>query len=112
MSRKGANARVLELMEHFGAKNNSLMSVEFFFYANKQDDASNLLIDLSKLGYKIYTVDEPDAAKKQWAIIGNTPKMDVSETALAEWTEKMERLAIENNSAFDGWGTLIDPKGA
>jgi regulator of RNase E activity RraB len=109
MSRKEANARVLELMDHYGKKDNPVLPVGFFFYADKQDDASNLAIDLSKLGYEIYNVYEPDANCKQWAVIGNTPKMDMSETALTEWTDKMEGLAEENNSVFDGWGTLIDP---
>jgi len=111
MSRKGANARVLELMDHFGAKNHSSVSVEFFFYAATQDDASNLAIELSKLGYRIYTMNEPDTAVNQWAIIGATPKMDIGESAINDWTDRMKQLAKENNSVFDGWGTLIDPEG-
>ena len=110
MSRKGANARVLELMNHFGTKDNSVLSVEFFFYADKQDDASNLAIELSKLGYRIDTLNEPHNAINQWAIIGTTPKMDIGESAINTWTARMKQLAKENNSVFDGWGTSINPE--
>ena len=109
MSRKAANARVLALMDHYGAKDNAVLSVEFFFCSQKQDHANNLAIDLSKLGYTIDTINEPDPAKPQWTIVGYTPKMDVSTNAITDWTIKMEQLAKENNSVFDGWGTLIDP---
>lgn len=109
MIRKAANSRVLELIDHFGTKDNSLLSMEFFFYADKQDDASNLAIELHKLGYQIYKVHEPDTISAQWGIIGATPKMKMDDDSVSEWSEKMELLAKENNARFDGWGTLIDP---
>src|ERR1035437_1595839 len=109
MSRQEANARVLELMDHYGVKGNSVLSVDFFFYADNQDDASNLAIDLSKLGYRVDTVNESGTTTNQWVIRGVTPKMDIGESAINEWTGRMKQLAKENNSVFDGWGTLIDP---
>lgn len=109
MSKKEANARVLELMEHFGTKDNSVLSVEYFFYADKEDNACNLAIELHKLGYEIYNVSEPDAQFKQWSIIGCTSKINMDDNSVTEWTDKMESLAEENNCRFDGWGTLIDP---
>ncbi len=109
MIKKEVNTRVLELMEHFGTKPDAVQSVEYFFYADREDDANNLAIELHKLGYKIYDVAEPDPQFKQWAIIGCTPKMGMDEDAMTAWTDKMEKLAEENNCKFDGWGTLIDP---
>ena len=109
MSRKAVNDRVLELIEHFGTKDNSVLSVEFFFFTDSQDSASNLSIELFKLGYEIYGVHEPDSISNQWSITGCTPKMNVDGDAISDWSNKMEQLAKENNSRFDGWGTLIDP---
>jgi regulator of RNase E activity RraB len=109
MSRKEANTRVLELMEHYGTKDNSVLAVEFFFYADKQDDASNLAIELHKLGYEIYHVTDPGSISSQWSVTGSTLKMSMKEDELSAWTDKMEQLARENNSMFDGWGTLLDP---
>lgn len=108
MSQKLANARVLELVKHFGTKDNSVLAIEFFFYADRQDDASNLAIELYLLGYEVYGVHAPEGSCKQWSIIGITPKMSADDEAMYSWTLNMEKLAIANNSIFDGWGTLID----
>lgn len=108
MNPKLANTRVLEIVKHFGAKDNSVLAIEFFFYADRQDDASNLAIELHRLGYEIYAVNEPGAISKQWSITGITPKMSADDEAMYAWTVSMERLGINNNCTFDGWGTLID----
>ena len=108
MSQKLANARVLEIVKHFGAKDNSVLAIEFFFYADRQDDASNLAIDLYRLGYEIYGVNAPEGACKQWSVIGSTPKMSADDEAMYAWTVSMEKLGMANNCIFDGWGTLID----
>ena len=109
MIRHLANERVIDLMDYFGTRNNAELSVEFFFYADKQDDASNLAIELNKLQYEIYDVGEPLTAKDKWSVIGATPKMCVADESMNSWTDQMEKLAEENNCVFDGWGTLIDP---
>ena len=109
MTRKLADMRVLELIDHFGKKDNSFLPVEFFFFADRQDDAGNLAIELHKLGYEVYRVHEPDDISSQWSIVGATPRMKMDDESVCEWSEKMEQLAQENNSRFDGWGTLLDP---
>lgn len=108
MSQKLANARVLEIVKHFGTKDNSVLAIEFFFYADRQDDASNLAIELHRLGYEIYGVHEPSGSCKQWCITGITPKMSADDEAMYAWTVSMEKLGMNNNCTFDGWGTLID----
>ncbi len=110
MSRKAANERVLEFIDHYSTTDNSLLEVEFFFYTSSQDDASNLSIDLFKLGYKLYAIDEPDAARKNWGVMGITKKMKMDDESITIWTDKMDALAEANNAEFDGWGTLIDPE--
>jgi hypothetical protein len=77
-------------MEHFGTKDNSVLSAEFFFYTDSQNSASNLSIELFRLGYEIYGVNEPDSISNQWSVIGCTPKMNIGEDAINEWSDKME----------------------
>lgn len=108
MSLKLANTRALELVKHLGKQDNSLLSVEFFFYADKQDDAGNLAIELHRLGYKIYGVTEPGDVHGQWSVTGCTSKMSADDECMYEWTVNMEKLSVNNNCIFDGWGTLID----
>ncbi len=108
MNRKLANTRVLELVKHFGTKDNSVLSVEFFFYTDRQDDASNLAIELHRLGYEIYGVSELVVGSRQWSVTGHTPKMSADDEAMHQWTVSMEKLGMSNNCTFDGWGTLID----
>lgn len=108
MSRKIANTRILEIVKYFGTEDNSVLAIEFFFYAEFQDDASNLAIELHQLGYEIYGVNAPSGTCKQWSITGSTPKMSADDEAMYAWTVSMEKLGMSNSCFFDGWGTLID----
>ena len=102
MSKKEANERVLDFLSHPKESR-----VEFFFYANTRDDASNLAIELSRLGYKIECVDK-SSNDKNWCISGWTLEMKMDSDSLTQWTDKMDRLAEENKCEFDGWGTFAD----
>ena len=82
-----------------------MREVEFFFYADTEDKASNLTIELSKLGYTVYQVDK---SENKWSIIGATPLMKIDEATLIEWGEAMYSLADKMEVLFDGWGMLIE----
>ncbi len=97
--------RLLSLSKKYGGKTGQLQQVEFFFYADSQDKASNLAIELSKLGYDIYGVER---SRNSWSVIGCTPLMKIDEATLSEWGEAMYAIADEMNVLFDGWGMLIE----
>jgi regulator of RNase E activity RraB len=103
-----ATARVFRMAERFDLKTKPQQEVEFFFYANTQDAASNLAIDLSKLGYNVYQVDTSAANKNKWLVSGCTLPLNMTEVSLIKWSEGMCRLASLHDCQFDGWGTLMD----
>lgn len=95
----------IELSKNFGASLDELQPVEFFFYAQTENEASDLLIDLHNLGYVPYGVGACD--NKRWSVIGATPPISIKESDFKVWVEMMYALADKHNSLFDGWGMLI-----
>src|SRR5688572_7072502 len=97
--------RILTLTKEYGGKTGHTQSVEFFFYADTEDKAGNIAIELTRLGYGVYCIDK---SIDKWSVIGCTPPIPVNETALTEWRESMYELANEHGVEFDGWGMLIE----
>jgi hypothetical protein len=100
------NTSVLALA---GKKEASAVSVEFFFYADRENDACNLAIELHKLGYQVDGLREPGNTRDQWAITGITPKMKTEGEEFISWMDRMDELAKGNCCMFDGWGAMVDP---
>jgi|GEM_PF-5337140 len=94
----------IELSKNFGAPSDELQPVEFFFYAQTENEASDLLIDLHNLGFVPYGVGVCD--DKRWSVIGATPPISIKESDFTVWVEMMYALADKHNSLFDGWGML------
>jgi hypothetical protein len=65
----------LELSKKFGASVEELQPVEFFFYAQTENEASDLLVDLHNLGFVLYAVGE--CKEERWSVIGATPPISV-----------------------------------
>jgi regulator of RNase E activity RraB len=107
-SQKAKTEKTLAVMRKFGLRTKEKQEVEFFFYADAEDNASNLAIDLSKLGYEIYAV-EKSGGNGKWSVIGCTKPIPIAEGPLTKWAEAMESLAQQHRCMFDGWGTLADP---
>jgi hypothetical protein len=95
----------LELSKKFGASVEDLRPVEFFFYAQTENEASDLLVDLHNLGFVLYGVGE--CKEERWSVIGATPPISVEENNFSVWRDMILALAEKHNSEFDGWGMLI-----
>lgn len=95
----------IELSKNFGTSFDEPQPLEFFFYAQTENEASDLLIDLHNLGYVTYGVGECDA--KRWSVIGATPPISIKENDFKFWIDMMYVLADKHSSQFDGWGMLI-----
>ncbi|MBC7861524.1 MAG: ribonuclease E inhibitor RraB [Bacteroidia bacterium] len=100
-----ASKKVLEILKDFGMKEGELKHVEFFFYAGNENDASNLAIELSKLGYLVKS-DNSVGENTKWCITGWTTKINMEEEPFMKWYEAMSLLAEESNCEFDGYGTF------
>lgn len=105
---KEMNGQTLTQLRKYDVGDESKLSLEFFFYTDKQDKASNLAIELKKLNYNIETVDKSAGDSTLWAVIGwTTPvKMDIG--SVTKWTELMCQIGFDNDCDFDGWGTNPD----
>jgi len=101
---RGIVRRILTLTKEYSGKTDHTQSVEFFFYANTEDKACNLAIELRRLDYEVYCIDK---STDKWSVIGCTPPISLNETRLTEWGESMYELANEHGIEFDGWGKLI-----
>src|ERR1041385_389143 len=72
-----ANKEVTKLVKQFGGHIGSSQNVSFFFYTDAEDKAANLAIELSKLGYEIFGINDNSDNNEQWSVIGQTPPMQV-----------------------------------
>ena len=108
VNQKEMNGQTLTQLSNYGVDGKSQLSLEFFFYTDKQDKASNLAIELKKLGYNLETVDKSAGDPKLWVVTGwTTPiKMDIG--SVTSWTEHMCQIGFANDCDFDGWGTNPD----
>jgi tetratricopeptide (TPR) repeat protein len=105
---KEMNTQTLTQLRKYGVENESELKLEFFFYTDRQDKASNLAIELKKLNYNIETIDKSAGDPKLWAVTGWTTPIKMDVKSVTEWTEQMCKIGFENDCDFDGWGTNPD----
>jgi len=105
---KEMNTQTLTQLSKYGVTDNSELKLEFFFYTDTQDKASNLAIELKKMNYNIEPVDKSAGDPKLWAITGWTTPIRIDITTVTKWTEQMCKIGFENDCDFDGWGTNPD----
>lgn len=102
------NSQTLAQLKNYGVNSDSELKLEFFFYTNEQDKASNLAIDLKALDYEIETVNKAVGDEKLWIVSGWTTKIKMDINSVTDWTTKMCNLGFEHDCDFDGWGTNPD----
>jgi hypothetical protein len=87
---------------------NEPQPVDFHFWAWSQRDAAVLARSLYQMGFLIRLLapakaeDDPD----RWFVEAGA-KIPLLQAAGTELTEKLIRLAAEQDSVFDGWGTSV-----
>jgi hypothetical protein len=107
--REEAIKRSLELRKMFGAPVNDKCEVEFFFYANKMDNALDLMNKLKEMNYIVECV-QSDNTDGKFLITGNTPTIDMQSNEMIIWSNQMHDLAVEFNCEFDEWDAQIENK--
>ena len=101
------NAQVLQVFKKKGGVSEKQAPVEFFFYTDEEDKASNLAIELNKLGYEVYSIDRL-ALDGKWSVTGRTQLMKMTTRTITKWSKQMVELGYQNDCDFDGWGTLAE----
>lgn len=96
--------QTLQQLKEYKVTEDTQLKLEFFFYTNANDKASQLTEALKALGYD---VDFGEAArdKKLLIVTGWTVKIKMDELTVLKWTEDMTRLGYKYDAEFDGWGT-------
>jgi tetratricopeptide (TPR) repeat protein len=102
---KEMNSQTLTQLNKYGVNEDSILRLEFFFYTDKEDKASNLAIELKELDYSIEHVGAAADDSKLWSVTGWSTPMKMNLNSVTKWTEDMCRIAFEHDCEFDGWGT-------
>src|SRR5262249_47792429 len=68
------NSKALSLLRKRGGVRGKELPVEFIFYTDDEDKATNLSIELGKRGYEIYSIDS-DGSDHRWSVTGKTNAM-------------------------------------
>lgn len=76
--------------------------MEFFFHADSRRKASALAGDLEEVGCQVEQ-ERSGTDERLIVVVGWTPPMAMTPTALKTWTERMCRLGYERDCRFDGW---------
>lgn len=94
------------LLRENGISEEKEISVEYFFYTNKEEKAKGLFEELMMLGYKgEIGLAPPDG--KQFVITGWTTGMKTGIEPISGWIKEMCMTGYKHDCDFDGWGTNV-----
>ena len=96
--------QTLEQLRKINVSADKELKLEFFFYTNSLDKASQLSAELKKLNY---ASDHGFAAgsKTEYLVNGWTNKIKMSDEVVKDWTKQMCEIGYKYDCEFDGWGT-------
>ena len=95
----------LEQLRQMAIPSEMELKLEYIFYTNTAEKASQLANEIIKLGYTAEHGADPDK-KKLFMITGRTTYMTTSNEVILPWTEQMCELGYKFDCEFDGW--LVD----
>jgi regulator of ribonuclease activity B len=94
----------LKQLGKYGVTREKELKLEFFFYTDREENASALSKTLSGMAYSAES--KPSAHDKSLFVIsGWTTKMPMDESKVVDWTRRMCQLGFDHDCKFDGWGT-------
>ena len=96
--------RFLELQDILDVDLNQPREVDFFFYAEKKKNASNLKLELEKKGFLVEKVHQ--VQNNVYSICGTAFLKSLAENEFLDWVIQMNELAFINDCDFDGWGMI------
>lgn len=98
---KELNTKVLELI-NIKSDDDVSKPVRFYFYAKDENSASNLAIELHKMGCEINPLFKSEGS---WSVIAQFTKTKLAKGNIDDLTDVMISLAEEFNCTYDGWET-------
>lgn len=100
--------KTMAQLRKIGVKEEQLLKVEYFFYADKIEDARSLAAALKELDYEVDYALSADSCTTQYVITGITNRIVMNDDTMVNWTRKMWELGDMHQCTFDGWGTGPD----
>lgn len=101
---KKMSPMTLEQLRKLGVAESKSLKLEFFFYTDTQAKAQSLATALKNLQYDAKA--QPAAGNaRQYVITGWSTPVQMSESEVVSWTDKMCRTGFDHDAEFDGWGT-------
>lgn len=88
----------------YGVTESSQLSLEVFFYTDTEEKAKRLVEDLIALNYNVEVI-LPEQPSEPFLVNGWSPKMQMDEITVVQWTRQMCDLGQSHDCEFDGWGT-------
>ena len=99
------DGRTLELMQKQGANFLKEHGIEFFLYFQDEKSSITARERLVKYGFEVEISKNEN--NSDWFCLA-TIKINPGYFALNRFRQKFEKIAIELNGTYDGWGTLIE----
>jgi regulator of RNase E activity RraB len=104
-AQKARNESLVEVFLEHGADLGEKRPIDFFFYANSQQDAIALAADLGPLGFASVDVAN-EAFDGKWGV--TAVRLDSIAAVTDEaFVGRLVRLAATYLAEFDGWGAPI-----
>lgn len=100
---KEINSKVLELI-NINDDDDVNKPVRFYFYATNENSASDLAIELHKMGCEINPLFKSKPGG-EWSVIAQFEKTKIAKNNIDDLTDVMISLAEEHNCVYDGWET-------
>jgi hypothetical protein len=96
--------QTVKQLQNYGVTDETLLKLEFFFYARTKEKADSLETALRNRNYEVRSgLAAKD--KKLFIVTGWTTKLPMDTDSVVKWTEDMCRTGFEYDCDFDGWGT-------
>lgn len=102
-------SETLRVLSEFNLKTKDKLEIDFFFYTDTAEKASELSRALKKLDFEV-SCHEPTSNRNIFSVICWTDKMVNDEELLIYWSKYMCQLAYTLDCEYDGWGMVTYPE--
>ena len=104
------NPTTWQTLSEQGVTSDTLLSLNFLFYAPNEELANRLGSALKQQGYKLTVSKDSSIFRRRWIVEGDVPPAKYALKIIDEWVTEMVIASKKFNSEFDGWGAFV-PKG-
>lgn len=98
--------QIISALREHNVTDEKTLPLEFFFYTNTEEKASNLSNELASLEYSSsYEISAYN--RKEFLINGWSTPIQMDGNSILQWTADMCNRGAKHDCEFDGWGTSV-----